>query len=173
VICPDCGYDNIEGVDWCEQCGQPLVEFDPATCELEESISRHSIRVLSPKPAISVPPSCTVREAVRMMAQRNIGCLLVQDSSGVAGVFTERDVLNRISPDMTAMDRPVSDYMTRSPETRRRQDSIAYALHAMDIGGYRHMAVVDSEGSPTGILSVRDILRFLCVKFAEIRSGRT
>jgi CBS domain-containing protein len=173
VICPDCGYDNIEGVDWCEQCGQPLVEFDPATCELEESISRHSIRVLSPKPAISVPPSCTVREAVRMMGQRNIGCLLVQDSSGVTGVFTERDVLNRISPDMTAMDRPVSDYMTRSPETIRRQDSIAYALHAMDIGGYRHMAVVDSEGSPTGILSVRDILRFLCVKFAEIRSGRT
>ena len=115
MICPDCGYDNIEGVDWCEQCGQPLVEFDPATCELEESISRHSIRVLSPKPAISVPPSCTVREAVRMMAQRNIGCLLVQDSSGVAGVFTERDVLNRISPDMTAMDRPVSDYMTLLP----------------------------------------------------------
>jgi len=173
MICPDCGYDNIEGVDWCEQCGQPLVEFDPATCELEESISRHSIRVLSPKPAVTVPPSCTVREAVRMMAQRNIGCLLVQDASGVAGVFTERDVLNRISPDMTAMDRPVQDYMTRSPETVRRQDSIAYALHAMDIGGYRHMAVVDSSGAPTGIFSVRDILRFLCVKFAEIRSGRS
>jgi CBS domain-containing protein len=173
MICPDCGYDNIEGVDWCETCGQPLVEFDPATCELEESISRHSIRVLSPKPAISVPPSCTVREAVRMMAQKNIGCLLVQEGSSVTGVFTERDVLNRISPDMTAMDRPVRDYMTRSPETIRRQDSIAYALHAMDIGGYRHMAVVDSSGAPTGILSVRDILRFLCVRFAEIRSGRT
>ncbi len=62
--------------------------------------------------------------------------------------------------------------MTRSPETIRRQDSIAYALHAMDIGGYRHMVVVDSAtGMPTGILSVRDILRFLCVRFAEIRSS--
>jgi CBS domain-containing protein len=173
MIGPDCGYDNIEGVDSCEQCGQTLVEFDSATCEFEASISRHSIRVLSPKVAVSVPPSCTVREAVRMMAQKNIGCLLVQDASGVAGVFTERDVLNRISPDMTALDRPVQEYMTRSPETIRRQDSIAYALHAMDIGGYRHMAVVDSSGAPTGILSVRDILRFLCVKFAEIRSGRS
>jgi CBS domain-containing protein len=170
MICPDCGYDNIEGVDWCEQCGQPLVEFD-AGCELEESISRHSIRVLSPKPAISVRATCTVREAVRMMAQQNIGCLLVSDESGLAGVFTERDILNRVSPDMTALDRPVRDFMTRSPETIRRQDSIAYALHAMDIGGYRHMAVVDSSGAPTGILSVRDILRFLCVRFAEIRSG--
>jgi CBS domain-containing protein len=171
MICPDCGYDNIEGVDWCEQCGQPLIELDPATCELEESISRHSIRVLSPKPAVGVPTSCTVREAVRMMAQKNIGCLLVQDGPSVAGVFTERDILNRVSPDLTALDRPVQDYMTRSPETIRRQDSIAYALHAMDIGGYRHMAVVDSSGAPIGILSVRDILRFLCVRFAEIRSS--
>ena len=173
MICPDCGYDNIEGVDWCEQCGQPLVEFDPATCELEESISRHSIRVLSPKPAISRsvvvhgPRSRADDGPKEHRLPAGAGC------SCVVGVFTERDVLNRISPDLTALDKPVSDYMTRSPETIRRQDSIAYALHAMDIGGYRHMAVVDSSGAPTGILSVRDILRFLCVRFAEIRSSRT
>jgi CBS domain-containing protein len=170
MICPDCSYDNIEGVDWCEQCGQPLVEIDPSTCELEESISRHTIRVLAPKPPVCVPVTCTVREAVHTMAQKNIGCLLVQDHNALVGVFTERDVLNRISPNLSALDQPVSAYMTRSPETIRKQDSIAYALHAMDIGGYRHMAVVDRTGVPTGILSVRDILRFLCVRFAEIRS---
>ena len=65
----------------------------------------------------------------------------------------------------------LATYMTRSPETIRRQDSIAYALHQMDIGGYRHMVVVDRYGTPTGILSVRDILRFLCVRFAEIRTN--
>jgi len=170
MICPDCGYDNIEGVDGCEQCGQPLVEFDASTCELEESISRHSIAVLAPKPAICIPASTTVRETVRTMAQKNIGCLVVKEGNSLVGVFTERDVLNRISPDLSALDQPVSDFMTRSPETIRRQDSIAYALHAMDIGGYRHMVVVDRYGAPTGILSVRDILRFLCVRFAEIRS---
>jgi CBS domain-containing protein len=170
MICPDCGHDNIEGVDGCEQCGQPLVEFDAATCELEESISRHSIAVLSPKPVVCISAETTVREAIGIMAQKNIGCLLVKESASLAGVFTERDVLNRISPDLNALDEPVSSYMTRSPETIRRQDSIAYALHAMDIGGYRHMVVVDRLGAPTGILSVRDILRFLCVRFAEIRS---
>ncbi len=171
MICPDCGYDNIEGVDGCEQCGQPLVDFDPSTCELEESISRHSIAVLAPKPAICISAETTVREAVQTMAQKNIGCLLVKESEQLAGVFTERDVLNRISQDLSALDEPVSAYMTRSPETIRRQDSIAYALHQMDIGGYRHMVVVDRYGTPTGILSVRDILRFLCVRFAEIRTN--
>jgi CBS domain-containing protein len=172
MICPDCGYDNIEGVDGCEQCGQPLVDFDPATCELEESISRHSIAVLTPKPVVTIPSTTTVRESIRTMAEKNIGCVLVKDSERLAGVFTERDVLNRITPDLDALDEPVSNYMTRSPETIRRQDSIAYALHQMDIGGYRHMVIVDRYGSPTGILSVRDILRFLCVRFAEIRSER-
>ena len=171
MICPDCGYDNIEGVDWCEQCAQPLVDFDPATCELEESISRHTIRVLAPKPPITVAAASTVRVAIRTMTLKNIGCLLVEDHERLVGVFTERDVLNRVSCDLSALDQPVSAFMTRSPETIRRQDSIAYALHAMDIGGYRHMPVVDGTGSPTGILSVRDILRFLCVRFAEIRSS--
>jgi CBS domain-containing protein len=170
MICPDCGYDNIEGVDLCDQCGQPLVEFEAGVCELEASISRHSIRVLAPKDAISVSTRSTVRDAVQMMARKNIGCILVEDGGTLAGVFTERDVLNRVSADLSALDRPVSEFMTRSPETIRRQDSIAYALHAMDIGGYRHMPIVDKAGVPIGILSVRDILRFLCVRFAEIRS---
>jgi CBS domain-containing protein len=170
MICPDCGYDNIEGVDGCEQCGQPLVDFDPASCELEESISRHSIAVLTPKPVVTIPSTTTVRDSIRTMAEKNIGCVLVKDCERLAGVFTERDVLNRITPDLDALDEPVGNFMTRSPETIRRQDSIAYALHQMDIGGYRHMVIVDRYGSPTGILSVRDILRFLCVRFAEIRS---
>jgi CBS domain-containing protein len=170
MICPDCGYDNIEGVDGCEQCGQPLVDFDPASCEFEESISRHSIAVLSPKPAVTLQGTTTVRDSIRAMSDKKIGCVLVKDGERLAGVFTERDVLNRITSNMSALDEPVANYMTRSPETIRRQDSIAYALHQMDIGGYRHMVIVDRYGEPTGVLSVRDILRFLCVKFAEIRS---
>jgi CBS domain-containing protein len=172
VICPNCSYDNIDGVDTCDECGQPLVDFDPAGCELEESISRHSIRVLAPKPPLTVSSAATVREAVQMMAEKNIGALLVEQDRSVVGIFTERDVLNRVTPRLAdALDRPVCEYMTRSPETIRRRDSIAYALHAMDIGGYRHMPVVDEYGAANGILSVRDILRFLCVRFAEIRSA--
>jgi CBS domain-containing protein len=171
MICPDCSFDNIEGVDWCEACGQPLVDFDPATCELEESISKHSIRVLAPKQPVAISASKTVREAIGTMAEKNIGCVLIADGKNVVGIFTERDVLNRVSADLTALDAPVSKFMTPSPETIRRQDSIAYALHAMDIGGYRHIPVVDKTGAPDGILSVRDILRFLCVRFAEIRSN--
>ena len=61
--------------------------------------------------------------------------------------------------------------MTDTPVTISQDDSIAYALHAMDLGGYRHLPVVDENNRPTGIISVRDILRFLCVRFAELRTA--
>ena len=69
------------------------------------------------------------------------------------------------------LDRPVADFMTPSPETITKQDSIAYALHAMDLGGYRHIPVVAEDSKlPIGIISIRDILRFLCIRFAKLRS---
>lgn len=170
MICPDCGHDNISGVDLCEACGQPLSEFD-LLCgsDLEESISRHSISVLAPRKPATVSAATTVQDAIKEMVDRKIGCLLVVDGSQLVGIFSERDVLNKVSAEMSSLSKPVSEFMTAKPTAIRKQDSIAYALHAMDIGGYRHMPIVDDSGKPTGIISVRDILRFLCVRFAEIR----
>lgn len=170
MICPDCGHDNISGVDECDACGQPLVSFDPAGSELEQSITRHAIDVLVPKSPVTVEASTTLREAVTSMVENHIGCLLVIDDGQLAGVVTERDVLMNASTETAEYNRPVSDFMTPSPQTIRSEDSIAYALHAMDLGGYRHMPIVDDSGQPTGIISIRDILRFLCVRFAESRA---
>lgn len=170
MICPDCGHDNISGVDTCEACGQPLVQFDPSGCELEQSISRHSISVLNPKTPVTVNSSVSLREAVAQLVEHRIGALLVVENDVLVGIVTERDVLNRVSEDPAMLDKPVFDSMTRSPESVKPQDSIAYALHAMDLGGYRHLAIVDDTGRPTGIISIRDILRFLCVRFAEMRA---
>jgi len=173
MICPDCGNDNIDGVDSCDACGQPLVEFDPSGDELEQTISRHSISVLCPKAPITVESTSTVAKSIRQMVAEKIGCLLVVTNGELVGVFTERDVLNKVSSDLETLNQPVSDFMTTSPEAIKQEDSIAYALHAMDLGGYRHMPIVDDNGQPTGIISVRDILRFLCVRFAQIGAAGT
>lgn len=170
MICPGCKYDNIDGVDECEQCGLPLWEFDPAGGDLEQSIAKHSIRVLVPKSPLAVSSKTTVRDAIAHMIEEKVGCMLVVDNGQLAGIFTERDVLYRIADNLSALDAPVRDYMTVGPQTITSQDSIAYALQQMDSGGYRHMPIVDAQGKPVGIISVRDILRFLCVRFAEIRA---
>ena len=64
MICPDCAHDNIDGVDLCEACGQPLVDCDPMGTELEQVIRRHSINLICSKQPISVQRTAAVREAV-------------------------------------------------------------------------------------------------------------
>lgn len=170
MICPHCNHDNIDGVDVCDECRMPLVDFDPTGCELEQSIARHNIDVLLSKEPVAVAPTAPVREAIQQMVAKKIGCLLVVDKGELVGVFSERDVLNKITPQLSNLDCPVGDFMTPSPVSLIRQDSIAYALQAMKLGGYRHLPVLNDTGRPTGIISVRDILRFLCIRFAELRT---
>ncbi len=170
MLCPACGFDNIDGVDDCEQCAQPLVEFDPTGGELEESISRHTVDVLCPKTPLTISPETTARVAVAEMVDQRIGCMFVVEGGELVGVFTERDVLLKMSSELEELDKPVSDFMTPSPVTISKEDSIAYALHLMDLGGYRHLGIVAADGKPTGVISIRDILRFLCVRFGEIRA---
>ena len=58
-------------------------------------------------------------------------------------------------------DRPVSEFMTPNPETLQDSAKIAFAVQRMDLGGYRHVPIVSEEGNLHGIISVRDILRYL------------
>ena len=57
--------------------------------------------------------------------------------------------------------------MTPSPETLRPKDSVAYALNKMSVGRIRHVPLVDDDGRPAGMISVRDIVDFLVEVFPE------
>lgn len=171
MICPDCGHDNIDGEDLCEACGQPLVNLELSGSELESTITRETIKTLAPRAQFAIGPDTTVREAIQKLVEKGIGCLLVEAEGELVGIFTERDVLNRISENPAVMDHPVREFMTTSPTTVTLEDSIAYALHAMDLGGYRHLPVVDGDGKPRAVISVRDILGYLCNRFTELSPG--
>lgn len=169
--CPDCNFENIAGADLCEKCGQPLSRFELSASEVERSIIVHPVSVLAIKSPVSFAPGASVRRAVDEMIRQRIGCVLVVDGGALVGIFTERDVLNRVSPDPARLDRPISEFMTPTPETLRTSDSIAYALHTMSVHGLRHLPIVDDAGRAVSIVSIRDVLRLLAVRFADIRSN--
>lgn len=169
MLCPACNHDNIDGSDSCERCGSALVQSEGIGSALEQSISRHAIAVLSPKDPVTVAESATVREGISRLHSQEIGCLLVERDGALSGIFTERDVLEKISADLSTLDEPIGKFMTPGPTTISGDDSIAYALQQMVVGDYRHLPIVDDRQHPSGIISVRDILRFLCVRFAQLR----
>lgn len=122
-----------------------------------------SVVVLNPRPPVTVPATASVGEAVRLMLARDIGALLVVDacSGRLVGIFSERDLLTRaVNESGDYAERPVAEFMTPNPETVTIKDTLAFALRAMDTGGYRHLPVV-VEGLPVGVISVRDMLRHI------------
>jgi CBS domain-containing protein len=166
MLCPDCQCDNIPGVDECANCGSPLGEFDAPLSELELSLTSEPVSSLPLHPPVTVDAGETTRAAIACMNTRKIGCVLVEQAGAVVGIFTERDVLNRVTINPATLDRPVAEVMTPNPETVHEDETIAYALHAMSVNGYRHLPVADDAGQAISIISARDILRLLSRRFA-------
>lgn len=115
--------------------------------------------ILVGRTLITASPEMTVRSACRLMAEKKIGALLVVESERIAGIFTERDALNKIlaaslDPDTTKL----QQVMVREPQTIRADKPLAYALHMMAEGGFRHVPVVGDDGEPVGMVSARDAL---------------
>ena len=127
-----------------------------------------SLAKLAPKTPIVVPTDAPVVTVLDLMVSRGIGSVFVVEGDQIAGVFTERDALMRLNVDAAALaQEPISRFMTPNPQPLNGSSRIAFAVHRMDLGGYRHVPIVDEGGKLRGVISVRDILRYLAGKIAE------
>jgi CBS domain-containing protein len=138
---------------------------------LGSAISRGPIRGLPTlKPAICIDPSASLRAAVEEMNEHSVGCVLVVDATSgrLVGVLTERDLLTRVIPQQRDIDATkVKELMTADPECLTLDDGIAYALNKMSVGGFRHIPLVDAEGRPTGVVSMRNVVDFIVDLFPQ------
>ena len=169
ITCPSCGAETLEGTDDCSQCGNSLSGFhlsEPGD-SVERALLEDRLTALSPSKPVRVAPDCSVREVLRLLIDRHIGSVVVTDGDRVVGIFSERDALMKLNTDAASLgDRPVSEFMTLAPRTLVATAKVAFALKEMDLGGYRHIPIVDDESRLTGIVSVRDVLRYLTEKMA-------
>ena len=100
------------------------------------------------------------------MVDQRIGCVMVVDNDKLVGIFSERDALMKINVDAAKVSgRPISQFMTPKPVTLEAEDKIAFALHKMNLGGYRHVPIL-FQGKLAGVISIRDILRYLTERIA-------
>ena len=122
----------------------------------------------------STSPDTTIRDVLALLAKRSIGCVLITQKDRLVGIFSERDAVMKLgSRAAELVDRPVSEFMTTDPQTLDKDAKVAFALHRMSVGHYRHIPVTDAESHPTAIISVRDVLRYLTEKMrkADVESG--
>ena len=164
MFCPSCGYDNIEGVDRCEECMTPLLTLDvprpDSTERFARSVMEDKLSQLEQE-FLGVTPDAPVSEVVRQMKAAGLGCALILERGELVGIFTERDLLNKLTgkaafPQSTA----VRHLMSVNPEVLRDTDSVATALNKMSMGRYRHIPVRKADGSYC-VTSIKHVLTYI------------
>jgi CBS domain-containing protein len=111
---------------------------------------------------LTVAPQSTLREAARLMSDRNVGAALLVDPAigSYLGIFTERDLLNAIAAGHDPDAQRVADSATSDIVTISADASLEQAVEKMMKGGFRHLLVV-TNGDAIGIISMRDLMSAL------------
>ena len=110
---------------------------------------------------IAIDGNQTVREALRVMARRQIGALVVAGGGdGCQGIFTERDVMRALAEgDAAILDDPLSRHMTPRPQSISLDTSVYEAMEIMTEKRFRHLPVMDDD-MLCGIVSIGDLVNF-------------
>jgi CBS domain-containing protein len=111
------------------------------------------------KVVLTVGPGHTLHQAAALMAKRNVGAAVVMDPDGEGpGIITERDILHSVAAGQDPDSEKVCDHLTADLVFAAPDWSLEEAAAAMVKGGFRHLVVIDG-GEPSGIISVRDVVR--------------
>src|SRR5260221_773197 len=121
-----------------------------------------SVLELCDREIAAVGMDATVADAIHKMLDHHVGAVAVVDSEyRVAGIFTERDVLRKMSlSHVDPKSTPVRDLMTTPVEMATRGTGPGEALTTMLERHFRHLPVADDGGKLLGILSIRNLLEW-------------
>ncbi|MBT1705672.1 CBS domain-containing protein [Chryseosolibacter indicus] len=108
---------------------------------------------------ISVSPDTTVIDALRIMAIRNIGSVMVMDGQVYCGLLTERDYARKvILKGKTSAETPVEEIMSNDLPHINRETSIESCMELMSDNNLRYLPVFDRD-RVIGIISINDVIK--------------
>jgi len=108
---------------------------------------------------ITIAPEQPIHEAVALLAQHNIGALIVLDEDdNLAGILSERDVVRQLNRQGDLLSVPVQSVMTVAVVTCLPQDDLMSVAHVMTERRFRHLPVME-DGALLGMISIGDVLK--------------
>lgn len=106
-----------------------------------------------------------VLTAVKTLAERHIGALLVLAGGNIEGIISERDIVRELGERGPGiLDEPVSSVMTAKVMTCRRSDTVSWLMERMTEGKFRHLPVVE-DGQVIGIVSIGDVVKHRVMEY--------
>ena len=109
---------------------------------------------------LSVEPSAKLSSAIKILAERRIGAVLVMTHHHLEGILSERDIVRVLGErGASVLDEPVSAVMTRKVISCKPSDTVGAIMEMMTSGKFRHLPVVD-ESRVVGLISIGDIVKW-------------
>lgn len=134
---------------------------------IERSVKAVEVVALGMDPPVVVDAETSVDDVLERMRAAQAGCALVCRDGKLSGIFTERDVLNKVVGIEDAGRRPITALMTPDPDTVHEDDPIGKAVFAMYRGGFRNVPVIDDDGGVVSCVRHKDIVHYLVEHFAQ------
>jgi len=114
--------------------------------------------IVSQRPLVIGNPKMTVQDAAIAMKEKGVGAVIVEDKNLLVGIFTERDLLNRVvAAGKDPVKTTLSEVMTQDVIGLEGDKPLSHALHLMHQNAFRHVPVL-AQGKPIGMVSARDAL---------------
>lgn len=125
----------------------------------QKSLSKLKVRQFMHRGIFTISANDSLHDAILLMNEKNIGCLIVKIDEERFGILSERDVIKEYAVEFFDFnDMQVGELMTVSPITIKETDPLLEAFALMDRFHIRHLPVLDQDGEIVGILSARDLV---------------
>ena len=114
---------------------------------------------------LSVEADVKLSAAIKLLAERKIGAVLVMSHGHLEGILSERDIVRVLGErGARVLEEPVSAVMTRKVVSCRQSDTVAGIMEMMTLGKFRHLPVIE-EGMVVGLISIGDVVKWRVREF--------
>jgi CBS domain-containing protein len=165
IHCTVCGHENLPGSFYCSNCNSDIIieERRPITdSRIEKAILEDCLEEVGGDEslALEVPPDKPVKEVLKLIIDTQKSSVVVVGSDrSIEGIFTERSLLRRVCNESPInVDKPIREAMLKKPVVLKKTDSVAYALHMMEVQGYSYAIIQDD---PIRVINIRTILQYI------------
>ena len=136
---------------------------------LYENMLTEPISQLALREAITISPELSVRDAVLLMREKKLGCVIVIDEDRKPlGMFTEAMLRHLVTEDRAALDDSVQNRMVQQLPSAKTSEPVVTVLEAMQNENHRFVCVLDDDGRVVGLTGQKGLMEYVADHFPQI-----
>lgn len=145
-----------------------MSERDEEPTTLSSATFKLPISELSLKKVITLDISASVSDALKLMQSHRFGSVIITENGKCSGIITERDMILKVTGIISDLEgTSVEKVMTKDPLRLMSSDKIAFVMHNMHVGAFRHIPIVNENDEPISLVSIKDVNSFILDHFPE------